>query len=127
MTRTRILVTGSRAHDDRDLIWEALAVSRWELGPLVVVHGSAPGADSLASRWVREHPGLDCTEERHPADWSGLGRTAGPIRNQQMVDAGAVLCLAFPLHNARGTKDAMRRAEAAGIPVRVFRPVAVTL
>ena len=55
MNRVRIIVTGSRAHTDQDLIWTALAIARWELGPITVVHGSAPGADSIASQWVRTH------------------------------------------------------------------------
>ena len=34
-----------------------------------------------------------------------------------MVNAGADLCLAFPLGESRGTRDCVRRADAAGIPV----------
>lgn len=123
MIQARLIVTGSRAHTDRELIRSALAVARWDLGPLIVVHGAAPGADSIASEWARSLSYLDIAEERHPADWAKLGRGAGPIRNQQMVDAGAVLCLAFPLHGAKGTRDCMRRAAAAGIPVREYPPV----
>jgi len=125
VTRVRVIVTGSRALTDRDLVWEALAVARWELGPLIVVHGAAPGADTLAALWVEQHPGLDCAEEPHRADWARLGRGAGPIRNQAMVDAGAVLCIGFPVSGSRGTRDCMRRAEAAGIPVREIRAAKV--
>jgi hypothetical protein len=121
VNRTRIIVTGSRALDDRDLVWDALALARWELGPLVVVHGAATGADTLAAQWVRQHPDLGCIAEPHPAKWKELGRAAGPIRNQQMVDAGAVLCLAWPLHNSRGTRDCMARAAKALIEVREIR------
>lgn len=121
MTRTRLIVTGSRALADRDLVWDALALARWELGPLVVAHGAATGADTLAAQWVREHPDLGCVEERHPADWRGLGRAAGPIRNQAMVDAGAALVLAFPLHHSIGTRDCMSRAAKALIEVREIR------
>src|SRR5690606_30354012 len=52
----------------------------------------------------------------YPADWRRHGRAAGPIRNQEMADAGADLCIAFP--GGRGTADMVRRARAAGIPVR---------
>lgn len=54
--------------------------------------------------------------EPHPADWSTHGKAAGPIRNQQMADARADLCLAFP--GGKGISDMVRRAERAGIPVR---------
>lgn len=83
-----------------------------------VVHGACPtGADSLAD-FLAERMGLPV--ERHPADWDTHGKSAGPIRNQQMVDLGADVCLAFPLPDSRGTRHCMAAAERAGIPVRVF-------
>jgi hypothetical protein len=52
------------------------------------------------------------------ADWDRFGKRAGPIRNAEMVAAGAMLCLAFHrfLPGSKGTKDCARRALAAGIP-----------
>lgn len=126
MNRVRLIVTGSRAFADRTLVWDALALARWELGPFTLVHGAAPGADTIAAEWVEQHPELQCREEPHRADWARLGRAAGPVRNQAMVDAGAVLVLAFPLHNSRGTRHCIGRAEAAGIPVRVLRSAEVS-
>jgi hypothetical protein len=43
---------------------------------------------------------------------------AGPIRNAEMVAAGAGMCVAFHrfLRQSRGTKDCVRRAIEAGIP-----------
>jgi hypothetical protein len=124
--RARLIVTGSRGLQDRDLVWDALAVARWELGPLTVVHGAAPGADRLAVEWVRQHRHLDCTDEPHPAQWQRLGRAAGPVRNQDMVDAGAAVVLAFPLGRSVGTRDCMARAVKALIEVREIRAQAAT-
>jgi hypothetical protein len=117
----RILVTGSRDWTDEGAIMDALADVSGELtgvvgGPVTLVHGACPtGADKIAHevaiRWC-------WPIEAHPADWS-VGKKAGPERNQRMVDLGADVCLAFPLANSRGTRDCMRRAEAAGIPVKV--------
>ena len=108
---TRVLITGSRDWTDEGLIWNVLSPYL----PAVLVHGACPtGADEIASTlWVANGG----TEEPHPADWS-LGKKAGPLRNQEMVDLGADICLAFPLLESRGTRDCMRRATAAGIPVR---------
>jgi hypothetical protein len=48
------------------------------------------------------------------ADWEKLGRSAGPIRNQAMLDEGRPdLVVAFPGHH--GTADMVRRARAAGV------------
>lgn len=116
----RILVTGSRTlrESDYDAVRAAIAKAAVDLGPgVVVVHGNALGADRLADRAARA---LGLKTEPHPARWRTEGRAAGPFRNQRMVDLGADVMLAFPLGESRGTRDAMARAEAAGIPVRVI-------
>jgi hypothetical protein len=116
----RILVTGSRNWTDREAIAEALLAVRDNQAPtrstvMELVHGDCPtGADNIADRWART---WGWKVEPHPADWNRYGRKAGPIRNQQMVDLGADVCLAFPLSDSRGTYDCMTRAKAAGIPV----------
>lgn len=58
--------------------------------------------------------------EGFPADWRKYGKSAGPLRNQQMIDEGKPdLVVAFP--GGTGTADMVRRAKAAGI--RVIEPV----
>lgn len=53
----------------------------------------------------------------YPADWEKHGRAAGPIRNEKMLIVGTPdMVLAFP--GGRGTADMIRKAEAAGLPVR---------
>jgi hypothetical protein len=43
---------------------------------------------------------------------------AGPVRNQEMVEGGAAICLAFhrAISLSKGTKGCCRRAIEAGIP-----------
>ena len=116
----RIIITGSRHWIDRDEIDYLLYWACQEDEELVIVHGGCPtGADAIADEIAR---GMDIPVEVHPADWS-LGRRAGPLRNQRMVDLGADACHAFPLADSRGTWDCVRRAEAAGIPVVIHRAV----
>lgn len=118
----RILVTGSRQWTNVEALEAALTAAWHDVsqldGTMLVVHGHARGADRLADAWARRN-GVEV--ERHPADWN-LGRGAGPIRNQAMVDAGAHLVLAFSAGAATGTRDCMRRARAAGIPVVEVTP-----
>jgi len=117
----RILITGSRDWDDFHAVENSIlgALYDAEVSPydddIVVVHGACPtGADAAADQVGRLWAfGV----EAWPADWTSHGKAAGPIRNQQMVNAGADLCLAFPLGESRGTRDCVRRADAAGIPV----------
>lgn len=80
----------------------------------VLVHGAATGADTMAGKIAKE---LGWQVEEYPADWNKHGKAAGPIRNQQMVDLGADICLAFPLGESRGTRHCMKAAERAGIKV----------
>lgn len=113
----RVLVTGSRTWRNAQALGDAL-LEVWHDatqlgGGLVVVHGHARGADRLADTWARRN---GVPVERHPADWA-IGRAAGPLRNQAMVDLGAHLVLAFPAGAATGTRDCMRRAAVAGIEV----------
>ena len=141
----RVIVTGSRTWPDEGAVWLALNRVAWHDVPmssvLTVIHGACPtGADAAAAAWCRliRKSGNDpvigrdlrLREEPHPADWKLPGRRGGPIRNQEMVDAGADLVLAFvmpctlkgcagkPEHLTHGTQDCITRAEKAPIPVR---------
>lgn len=117
----RILVTGSREWTDRAMIEEALiSLTRglsWH--KVTVIHGGARGADLIADQVAHD---FDMQVEVHPADWEMHGKAAGPIRNQEMVDAGADVCVAFfhPDAQNRGTSDCAARAAKAGIPVKRY-------
>lgn len=126
----RVLVTGSREWNAPKTVRCALdAVSAEHAGrPLVVVHGCCPtGADAAAADWARraERAGWQVTEEPHPADWRQHGRSAGPIRNRQMVELGADLVLAFVGPGpSLGTKGTIALAVGAGFTVRRYEAVA---
>lgn len=138
LTPARVIVTGSRDLTDTALVAEGLAYAQamFSPRPIVVVHGGAGGADSLAHELA---PTFGMTWERWPADWTGPCRptcraghrrrrndgaeycpAAGGYRNQEMVGAGAELLLAFPLGRSTGTRDCVRRAEDARIPCKVY-------
>lgn len=129
----RIIVAGGRDYADAAAVAVELDTLN-RAGPHTLVHGACkvyrvasdgrrvpyqlrpgetPGADRLAHRYAL---GLRWDVDPHPADWGRYGRAAGPIRNQEMADLGAVLLLVFP--GGAGTADMVRRAAAAGIPVR---------
>lgn len=92
---------------------------------IIIVHGAAKGADTMAGDFVRHARaflsgiGYTIREERHPAEWDKFGKGAGPIRNQAMVDLGADLCVAFftDRTTSRGTKHCVAAAKKAGIRV----------
>lgn len=87
--------------------------------PLILVHGAAPGADSLAAL---QADGLSIEALPFPADWKTYGRAAGPIRNQKMLDENDItVTYAFrSAGKSNGTDDMVRRSRAAGIPTYVI-------
>lgn len=112
----RILITGSRDWTDVPFIARMLAIAARLHPGAVLVHGDCRGADRIAAQiWIR----WGLPTEPHPADWS-RGRAAGPIRNAEMVKAGADLCLAFLLPGSRGAVHCAHLAEQAGITTKRF-------
>lgn len=111
----RLLVCGGRSFSDRAALagWMNEVIGRLDREAITIVHGGAPGADSLAGAIARA---AGVREWVFPADWAKHGKAAGPIRNQQMLDeADPDIVLAAP--GGRGTADMVRRAAAAKIPV----------
>lgn len=123
----RILVCGGRDFNDKRAVYNALdrlceergwqtpkdEYGNWLPANVTIIHGGATGADALADDWaiVNWVPQMS-----FPADWRKHGNSAGPIRNQQMIDEGQpTLVVAFP--GGRGTEDMKRRAKKAGIPI----------
>ena len=111
----KVLACGSRTMPAQymELILKALL----EVKPTLVIQGEAKGADLLAKACAVS---LNIPVECFPADWGKHGKAAGHIRNQQMLDFGPDLVIAFyPVTGITpGTKDMVRRAIAKGIPVK---------
>ena len=105
---SRILVCGGRDYSDAQKVLEVLS----ELKGVTIVHGAARGADSIAAN-IAHRLGLEV--EAHPADWLRYGKSAGAIRNQEMLDSGVQMVIAFP--GGWGTADMVRRARMAKVPV----------
>ena len=82
----RILVAGSRGIRDYDYFCQALSCINLELVRATgcFISGKASkGPDAMIIRWCKENEIL-CRE--YPADWDGLGKRAGYVRNTQMGD-----------------------------------------
>lgn len=112
----RILVCGGRDYSDADKMCRILDDMHAVTPFSVLIYGMARGADDLAKMWAvsRGVPRLG-----FPANWETHGRAAGPIRNQQMLNKGRPdLVIAFP--GGRGTRDMIKRATAANVPVAVI-------
>ncbi len=82
-----------------------------------IIVGDCPtGADATAVQLKCESVDIQSVEVFY-ADWYTQGKAAGPIRNQQMIDAKPDAVLAYWNGRSPGTLDTIRRAARAGIPV----------
>lgn len=125
----RVLVTGSREWDDpypvEYHLRQALEIAWGRREPLVVVHGAARGADTLARLWVA---GMrfrsDVDEDPHPvtpAEWRQYGKSRGHWRNRLMVstmDPRRDLAVSFLRGDSPGTSGCIKMIKSAGIPLR---------
>lgn len=114
----RVLVTGDRNWTDGDFVQHTLEQIPTNFGvppeDVTLICGRARGLDTIAEYRATL---LGWKIEPYPANWNEYGRAAGPIRNQQMLNSGVDVCLAFhnSIDESKGTKDMIRRVERAGI------------
>lgn len=119
----RVVFCGSRNWVDeepiRKLIQELKEDSNDDL--VTIVTGGAKGADSIAHRIAREE---GCNTMVFRARWDLYGNSAGPLRNQLMLDeSDPEQVFAFKTTpESRGTDDCIRRAKKKGIPVTEIYP-----
>jgi len=109
-----VLVCGDRNWTNRKAIKNALMGL---LKDTTIINGACQGADKLSTDVARE---LGFTVQEFPANWIKLGKVAGPVRNQDMIDIGSPdLVIAFhsDIANSKGTLDMCKRARKANIPV----------
>lgn len=121
----RVLICGDRHWGENEeeevIIFETVFHLKEKFGDdLIIVEGEAPGADSIA----RDSAEMLWVEvSKFTADWARYGKSAGPIRNKQMLQEGKPqLVIAFhkDIENSRGTKHMVNISRDAGIPVIVI-------
>lgn len=125
----RVLVYGGRVYPHSAFLYAVLDKQRPR--PTVIISGHAGkkrktarlgrvmilGADLLAEEWAKAN---NIPTEVFAADWGTFGRSAGPRRNQQMLELGKPdYAVEFP--GNKGTADMRERLQGAGIEIRYAR------
>ena len=110
----KILVCGGRDFNDLKQMFSVLDAIHTKHNITCLVSGRASGADSLACLWADRN---NVATSIHYADWDKYGKSAGPIRNQLMLELHPDIkqVIAFP--GGSGTRDMTDRALAASFPV----------
>jgi len=113
-----VLVCGGRDYQNVEQLYKVLdwVDGSWEsadsIGPIsTIISGHARGADQLAEKYANEK---NIPLEVYPAEWDVYGKSAGVIRNQEMLDEGQPdLVVAFPGGN--GTAHMVKIAQKANV------------
>lgn len=120
-----VLVCGGREWSDRTPI-EFMLRGFYDQYPdsLTVIEGGARGADRIAGQWAARYRQIGVGWVRFDAHWQGHGKRAGAIRNQEMLEYGPDVVVAFKDEfdhslGRGGTEDMVKRAKEAGVPVYV--------
>lgn len=115
-----VLVSGSRywttAYHIR-IIYRVL--SRYPKGT-ILVHGAAPGVDTIAGNLGKE---LGFSVRPYPADWTRYGKGAGVIRNSEMLRCekpDIVLAFHDEIDLSSGTKDMIKKSCAQNVKTMLF-------
>jgi len=119
-----VLVCGGREEPEvlaRQALWDIMSFQRAFYGDeLRVIHGDARGADRLAGRYADQ---LEIPCRAYPADWDGLGKRAGVVRNERMASLLAAwralghTCEAVALPGGNGTQHMIDTARGHEIHV----------
>lgn len=119
-TFIRVLVIGSRNWRYRQPIERALTAERKKakvhgFKDIIVIHGGARGADSLAEDVCTTEGIATCIM---PARWYAFGKAAGPIRNAAMLSLEPSVVLVFhkDISKSKGTKNFLDQARKNGKP-----------
>lgn len=109
----KVLVCGGRNFDHRTFLFKTMAYFHDAFNFTSVIEGEAKGADTLARYWAESN---QIPIEKYPADWKTHGKSAGPIRNRQMIVEGKPdLVIAFD--GGSGTDNMVKQAEESGIKI----------
>lgn len=111
-------VIGGRDFDDWELLSNTLNIyiikpKNFKTTKVIVVHGGASGADSMADSWCQKH-GIHTFMCQ--SLWHYYSHAGGPIRNEVMLACMRPhMLIAFP--GGKGTESCIRLAKKFGIPI----------
>ena len=82
----KTIIAGTSSIDDYSVVLEAIRDAKFPITE--VICGMAKGPDSFGEKYALNNH-IPITY--FPADWKQYGKSAGPIRNEQMGDYGEAL------------------------------------
>ena len=130
MKELRVIIAGSRDFDDFQKLMNScndilskITDQHNNLDTIRIISGTARGADWLGEQYAK-NAGYEVS--RFSADWDGLGKRAGYVRNAEMAkyamaDGNYGILIAFWDGKSKGTKHMIDLAEKNGLEVHIVR------
>ncbi|MCP4468825.1 MAG: DUF2493 domain-containing protein [Halieaceae bacterium] len=112
----KIVVAGGRTFADYELMKRKLDVLLAKRDNLMIISGTAGGADRLGERYAEER---EVEILRMPANWEAEGRSAGYKRNVRMAERADAVCV-FWDGKSKGSKHMIDIARHHNLPLRVI-------
>ena len=118
----KVIIAGSREFDNYDMLKEKcdkiLSRKVNEGEEIVIVSGTARGADTLGEKYAEEK---GYKIERYPANWDKYGKKAGYLRNKKMAEVSNA-CIVFLSSKAenKGSKMMISIATEEKLLIRVI-------
>ena len=128
MKELRVVIAGSRDFNDFPKLMNSsieiltgISKKRDDLDRIRIISGTARGADKLGEQYAKI---VGYELSKFPADWDGLGKRAGYVRNAEMAkfaveDDNYGMLIAFWDGQSRGTKHMIDLAKRYGLEVHV--------
>ena len=111
----KVIVCGGRDYSDIRNVFMKLDEFHVETPITELMQGGAAGADYIAKTWAEKR---GVTVHTIKADWKKYGRSAGPVRNGEMLKWGPDVVIAFS--GSIGTEDMKNKAMNSKVRVVVF-------
>lgn len=114
----KIIIAGSRDFNNYDLLKEKCdkILFKFNRDEIEIVSGGARGCDRLGEIYAIDN---NYKLTKFLADWDGLGKRAGYIRNQEMANYSDYL-IAFWNGNSRGTLHMIEIARKQNLKTRII-------
>lgn len=121
ITKTRVIIAGCRDFDDYEGLKRSCDKLLKDETNIEIISGAAPGADTLGEKYAKEK-GFDLEVKK--ADWKRFGKSAGFIRNKEMLDyaleSNNPILIAFWDGKSRGTKGMIEITKEAKVKVFII-------
>jgi SLOG family YspA-like protein len=117
----KILVSGTREGVDFIVVKTMInhVIQNYKYDNYVLLHGDAKGVDTQAATYCKS---LNWEIRAFPSDWHKYGKSAGILRNQDMVNEQPDYGVFIPSVNSIGTYDCLQRFKQLHKPGIVYDP-----